>query len=134
MGKAVVNFNFDVDAITKYFVPLLEVEDKKNIFKKDYEPWFNFLSLLIAALQFYSDDENFEFMRVFEDLTGKAPYNGRRKRLEKEGTLLIFNLFTDSVTDYLFNLKIDPGRRNIIKATVIKFRDDAKRSILKFLE
>lgn len=134
MSKAVVNFNFDVDAINKYFVPLLEVEDKKNIFKKDYTLWFNFLSLIVEALRFYSEDPSIDFKQVFDDLNGKIPYNGKRKKIEKEGALLIFSLFSDSVTDYLFNLKIDPGRRLIIRQTVAKFRDDSRKAVLKLLE
>ncbi|PIP12968.1 MAG: hypothetical protein COX48_05660 [bacterium (Candidatus Stahlbacteria) CG23_combo_of_CG06-09_8_20_14_all_34_7] len=134
MSKAVSNFDFDVDAINKYFVPLLEVEDRKNLFKKDYGLWFDFLSLIIEALRFYSDDSQIDFKQVFDDLNGKVPYNGRRKRMEREGSLLIFSLFSDSVTDYLFNLKIDPGRRLIIRSTVAKFKDDSKRAIIKLLE
>ncbi|MGE3062770.1 MAG: hypothetical protein AB7T10_03970 [bacterium] len=134
MSKAVANFIFDVDAINKYFVPLLEVEDRKNLFKKDYGLWFDFLSLIVEALRFYSEDPKIDFKQVFDDLNGKVPYNGRRKKLEKEGALLVFSLFSDSVTDYLFNLKIDPGRRLIIRQTVAKFKDDSKESILKLLD
>ncbi|MDD3803877.1 MAG: hypothetical protein PHW02_05795 [bacterium] len=134
MSKAVANFTFDVDAINKYFVPLLEVEDRKNLFKKDYGQWFDFLSLIVEALRFYSEDPTIDFKHIFEDLNGKVPYNGRRKKLEKEGALLVFSLFSDSVSDYLFNLKIDPGRRLIIRSTVAKFKDDSKAAILRLLE
>lgn len=134
MSKAVSNFSFDVDAINKYFVPLLEVEDRKNLFKKDYTLWFNFLSLIVEALRFYSEEQGIDFSHVFEDLNGKVPYNGKRKKLEKEGALLVFSLFADSVTDYLFNLKIDPGRRLIIRQTVAKFKDDSRAAIVKWLD
>jgi len=134
MSRAIVNYNFDADAIAGYFVSLLDMEDKKNLFKKDFQLWHDFISLIIQAFKFYSEEEKFDFTLVFEDLTGKIPYNGRRKKIEKEGGDIIFSLFSDSVVDYLYNLKIDPGRRNIIKATAGKFKEDSRKALKKLLD
>ncbi|MEJ5307117.1 MAG: hypothetical protein WHT27_02295 [candidate division WOR-3 bacterium] len=132
MSKAVSNFNYDIDAITRYYIPLLELEDRKNLFKRNYEDWFNLITLLVEALKIYSEDPKIDFNKIFSELTGKIPYtNSRRKKLEKEGGDLIFTLFSDSIVDYLFNLKIDVGRRNLIKQTVIKFKEDAKKNLSK---
>ncbi|HAF07415.1 MAG: hypothetical protein XD76_1324 [candidate division TA06 bacterium 32_111] len=132
MSKAVSNFNYDIDAITKYFIPLLEIEDTKNIFKRNYDDWFNLNTLLVEALKLYSEDPKIDFNKIFSDLTGKIPYsNSRRKKLEKEGGNIIFILFCDSIIDYLFNLKIDTGRRNLIKQTVIRFKEEAHKNLSK---
>lgn len=132
MSKAVSNFNYDIDAITKYYIPLLEIEDRKNIFKRNYEDWFNLITLLVEALKLYSEDPKIDFNKIFSDLTGKIPYsNSRRKKLEKEGGDIIFILFSDSIVDYLFNLKIDTGRRNLIKQTVIRFKEEARKNLSK---
>uniref|UniRef100_A0A7C3N4M2 Uncharacterized protein n=1 Tax=candidate division WOR-3 bacterium TaxID=2052148 RepID=A0A7C3N4M2_UNCW3 len=132
MSKAVSNFNYDIDAITKYYIPLLEVEDRKNIFKRDYDNWFNLITLLVEALKVYSEDPKIDFNKIFSDLNGKIPYsNSRRKKLEKEGGDIIFTLFSDSMVDYLFNLKIDTGRRNLIKQTVVRFKEEAQKSLSK---
>lgn len=130
MSKAVSNFNYDIDAITRYYIPLLEIEDKKTIFKKDYESWFNLLTLLVEAMKIFSEDQKIDFKKIFDELTGKIPYrNSRRKKLEMEGGNIIFSLFSDAMIDYIFNLKIDSQRRNLIKVTVFKFKDEAKKNL-----
>lgn len=131
MSKAVTSFKFDIDAITSYFVPAMEVEDKKGLFRKEHEEWFNLITLLIAAMGMHADEAKFDFNIVFDDLEGKVPYTGRRKKIEEIGGTLIFRLLNESIVDYMYNLKIDPQRRKIIMHSVKKFRDDAVKTLKK---
>ncbi len=135
MGKAVRNFNFNVERITQYLLPIIELEDEKNLFKKDFESWNNLVTLLVEALKIYSEiGRKFDFKVMFNDLTGKIPYTGRRKKIEKDGGILIFTLFQEAIVDHIYNLKIDPNRRKIILSTNKKFKTDAIKMLKKVLE
>ena len=135
MGKAVRNFEFNDKRITEYLLPIIELEDENNIFKKDFESWNNLVILLIEALKIYSEiGKKFDFSAMFNDLTGKIPYTGRRKKLEKNGGILIFTLFQEAIVDHIFNLKIDPNRRKIILQTNKRFKSDAIKMLKKVME
>lgn len=131
MTKAVTTFSFDVDAITSYFVPAIEVEDSRGLFKRDYESWFNLITLLIEAMRMHADERKFDFNAMFNDLEGKIPYSGRRKKIEEIGGTMIFRLLNESIVDYMYNLKIDPQRRKIIMSSIKKFRDDSIKNLKK---
>ena len=45
MGKAVSSYNYDIDSIIQYFIPMLEMEDRKDLFKYNIELWTDFTIL-----------------------------------------------------------------------------------------
>lgn len=133
MGKAVSSYNYDIDSIVLYFIPMLEMEDNNNLFKYDIELWTDFTTLLFEAFKAFSEEEKgaFDFKMMFETLNGKIPYKGRRKKIEVEGGGKIFALLNESLVDYMFNQKVDSERKKIILKTAKKFKNLSIKKLQK---
>ncbi len=133
MGKAVSSYNYDIDSIIQYFIPMLEMEDRKDLFKYNIELWTDFTILLFEAFKAFSEEEKgaFDFKMMFDTLNGKIPYKGRRKKIEIEGGKIIFILLNESLVDYMFNQKIDSERKKIILKTAKKFKNLSIKKLQK---
>ncbi len=132
MGRAVANFDYDSEAVLMYFLPIIEVEDNGLYFKYDEDEWRTSIILIIEAFKAFSEaDGKFDFKLMFEQLSGKIPYKGRRKNLEPIGGSIVFSLFNEAISDYMFNLKIDPMRKKIIMKTCKKFRNSTIKHLKK---
>lgn len=131
MSRAVSNFNYDTEAILMYFLPVLEMEDKEGLFKYSEDEWRTAIILLMEAFKAFAEsDGKFDIKLMMKELSGKIPYKGRRKNIEEQGGKLIFSLLNEMISDYMFNLKIDPMRKKIILKTSKKF----KNAVIRYLK
>ncbi|MDY6788222.1 MAG: hypothetical protein SVK54_08890 [candidate division WOR-3 bacterium] len=135
MSRAVANFDYDIDAVVNYLLPIVEVSDDENLFNYDSEEWYNLTALLLEGLKLYSEEERkFDFKLMFRDLRGKIPYKGKRVNVEYDGGKMVMILFCDAVNDYLLNLKMDPARKKIIAKTARNFKKYAIKGLKQYVK